>query len=123
MRDFDENKFQVLFRRSESTAPKIMDFHMDPEYRKYVLSEEYENGVPLSYKDYLKKRETEDQNKKSKLLGSHGRKQGKYEIRILKIILLKVCCHFSATGGNTEIREDLKFRSFDTTSNCHLLGL
>ena len=52
---------------------------MDPEYRKYVLSEEYGNGVPLSYKDYLKRKEAEENAaKKAKLLGEKGRKQGMF---------------------------------------------
>lgn len=66
---------KVLFRKPEHQTPKVMDFHMDPEYRKYVLSEEYGNGVPLTYGEYLKKRANEERNKKTRLLDEKGRKQ------------------------------------------------
>ena len=44
-----------MFRKTEEKVPpkdaRVRDFGMDPEHRKYVLSDEYEVGINRSMRD------------------------------------------------------------------------
>ncbi|KAL7640077.1 UNVERIFIED_CONTAM: hypothetical protein RMT77_009491 [Armadillidium vulgare] len=54
---------KVLFKKSddeESKIPKLKDFHLDPEYRKYVFAEEYLDSSNASHRDLLKRQEREN---------------------------------------------------------------
>lgn len=69
---------KVAFRKPEDKSRKVMDFHMDPEHRKFVLSEEYENGTPRSLKKEtprvkVKKLEAEVVSRAADILGGDGR--------------------------------------------------
>ena len=46
-----------MFKKPEDTEPRIKDFHLDPEQRKFIFAEEYCTGVPglmpdMSVKEY-----------------------------------------------------------------------
>ncbi|GAB6023718.1 hypothetical protein CHUAL_008477 [Chamberlinius hualienensis] len=73
-------KFFVKKTEKDSSKPKLNDFHMDPDYRKYVLSEEYHDGHTISYEEYLTMKEQGQLNDKHpKLLSNGHSKQVKSE--------------------------------------------
>ena len=58
------NKFhfsKVLFKKGneDDKTPKLKDFHLDPEYRKYVFAEEYLDNCDQSHRDQLRRQERE----------------------------------------------------------------
>jgi hypothetical protein len=61
---FSHKPTKVLFKRSEDRQPIMAAFQMDPEYRKFVLDQDYsKNRSILSYQEYLKLKEKEQKLK------------------------------------------------------------
>ena len=53
---------QVLFKKGhdDDKTPKLKDFGLDPEYRKYVFAEEYLDNADASTRDQIRRQQRED---------------------------------------------------------------
>ena len=61
MKDANDYFVQVLFKKGseDDKSPKLKDFHLDPEYRKYVFAEEYLDNSDQSHRDQIRRQERE----------------------------------------------------------------
>uniref|UniRef100_A0A0P4VVW7 Resistance to inhibitors of cholinesterase protein 3 N-terminal domain-containing protein n=1 Tax=Scylla olivacea TaxID=85551 RepID=A0A0P4VVW7_SCYOL len=53
---------KVLFKKGhdDDKTPKLKDFGLDPEYRKYVFAEEYLDNADASTRDQIRRQQRED---------------------------------------------------------------
>jgi hypothetical protein len=75
-------------KKSDDEIPKVQDYNLDPEYRKFILSDEYDqNGVRIKNignnfkrKSYLKKgsekKIIKDFQKTEKVVEEYGKDKG-----------------------------------------------
>ncbi|KAK4294803.1 hypothetical protein Pmani_032606 [Petrolisthes manimaculis] len=69
---------KVLFKKEqdEDKTPKLKDFGLDPEYRKYVFAEEYLDNADTSTRDQFRRQQREE---------SRSRRRGQQEAPEVKI--------------------------------------
>lgn len=84
----------------EDERPKVPDFKMDPEYRKFILSDEYdENGVRIKpIVNSKKKTESEKKNnkniQKSEIIAeAYGKDTGMKTYLFRVKLTMKQCIH------------------------------
>ncbi|XP_066985821.1 fibrous sheath CABYR-binding protein isoform X9 [Macrobrachium rosenbergii] len=59
---------KVLFKKGQDDdkTPKLKDFGLDPEYRKYVFAEEYLDNTDISTKDQMRRQAREESRNRKK---------------------------------------------------------
>merc|ERR1739842_251412 len=72
---------KVLFKKGsdDDKAPKLKDFGLDPEYRKYVFAEEYLDNQNISQKSQYRREQREESRQRKKMHEVPDTKIGKNE--------------------------------------------
>ncbi|XP_042864783.1 titin-like isoform X8 [Penaeus japonicus] len=121
---------KVLFKKGpdDDKTPKLKDFGLDPEYRKYVFAEEYLDNAEISTRDQMRRQAREESRSRKKVqqdqvpdtkigqrrlpseggLDTQGKKLGKSECDKISTAISGILAELDQFSSELETRQQQK---------------